>query len=249
MRVALSIHLHKVLIAISGLVGRPAIWVPWVVDYDHTVVPIRSFPGSEFPHLTAPNSVVDFSNERDNPVNRSRSGQRAGPRWRGTRGGRNRARVRAFPTSAEASLSGCRQHHLAGSRLPRSRPDGREAAAPSTPRLRAGQHRRPGRGHRVAAHEVRDTAHLAGTAHSIPDSMAAVGAVAGTRRQRPPPRPRRVRRDRRRRLPIGFPAPYPSGLRGSSRSLMIRFWISLVPSKIVVSRASRQCRSTCRSVV
>ncbi len=30
---------------------------------------------------------------------------------------------------------------------------------------------------------------------------------------------------------------------------MIRFWISLVPSKIVVSRASRQCRSTCRSVV
>ncbi len=39
------------------------------------------------------------------------------------------------------------------------------------------------------------------------------------------------------------------GLRGSRRSLMIRFWISLVPSKIVVSRASRQCRSTCRSVV
>src|SRR3712207_959996 len=29
---------------------------------------------------------------------------------------------------------------------------------------------------------------------------------------------------------------------------MIRFWISLVPSKIVVSRASRQCRSTWRSV-
>ena len=40
-----------------------------------------------------------------------------------------------------------------------------------------------------------------------------------------------------------------SGLLGSRRSLMIRFWISLVPSKIVVSRASRQCRSTCRSVV
>jgi hypothetical protein len=34
--------------------------------------------------------------------------------------------------------------------------------------------------------------------------------------------------------------PQDSGERGSSRSLMIRFWISLVPSKIVVSRASRQ---------
>ncbi len=43
--------------------------------------------------------------------------------------------------------------------------------------------------------------------------------------------------------------PQVRGERGSIRSLMIRFWISLVPSKIVVSRASRQCRSTCRSVV
>ncbi|GAA4707412.1 hypothetical protein GCM10023215_55420 [Pseudonocardia yuanmonensis] len=32
----------------------------------------------------------------------------------------------------------------------------------------------------------------------------------------------------------------PSGLRGSNRSAMIFCWISLVPSKIVVSRASRQ---------
>jgi hypothetical protein len=60
-------------------------------------------------------------------------------------------------------------------------------------------------------------------------------ALAGTRRHRG--------LDRR---PDG---PQVSGLLGSRRSLMIRFWISLVPSKIVVSRASRQCRSTCRSVV
>jgi hypothetical protein len=33
------------------------------------------------------------------------------------------------------------------------------------------------------------------------------------------------------------------------RSLMMCCWIWLVPSKIVVSRASRQCRSTWRSVV
>jgi hypothetical protein len=33
------------------------------------------------------------------------------------------------------------------------------------------------------------------------------------------------------------------------RSLMMCCWIWLVPSKMVVSRASRQCRSTCRSVV
>lgn len=30
---------------------------------------------------------------------------------------------------------------------------------------------------------------------------------------------------------------------------MMRIWISLVPSKIFVSRASRQCRSTWKSVV
>src|SRR4029079_5340328 len=33
------------------------------------------------------------------------------------------------------------------------------------------------------------------------------------------------------------------------RSLMMCCWIWLVPSKIVVNRASRQCRSTWRSVV
>ena len=40
-----------------------------------------------------------------------------------------------------------------------------------------------------------------------------------------------------------------SGDLGRMRSLTMRFWISLVPSKIVVNRASRQCRSTWRSVV
>ena len=85
-------------------------------------------------------------------------------------------------------------------------------------------------------------------------------------------RVRSIGPSRRRTVPARIAAPFPSGdgprvrwhmahadtarrvaqvsgLRGSRRSLMIRFWISLVPSKIVVSRASRQCRSTCRSVV
>ena len=61
-------------------------------------------------------------------------------------------------------------------------------------------------------------------------------AVAGERRQ--------VRRAVRLRV-----TRHVSGLRGRRRSAMIRCWIWLVPSKIVVSRASRQCRSTCRSVV
>jgi hypothetical protein len=34
------------------------------------------------------------------------------------------------------------------------------------------------------------------------------------------------------------------GERGSGRSLTMRFWISLVPSEMVVSRASRPCRRT-----
>ena len=37
---------------------------------------------------------------------------------------------------------------------------------------------------------------------------------------------------------------HPNGLRGKSRSEMMRCWIWLVPSKMVVNRASRQCRST-----
>jgi hypothetical protein len=71
------------------------------------------------------------------------------------------------------------------------------------------------------------------------------GAVLLLRRRAPPAHPDAV--------PPGVSPTSPrgqlSGLRGSIVLLMIRFWISLVPSKIVVSRASRQCRSTWRSVV
>ena len=92
--------------------------------------------------------------------------------------------VYVFATSAYASFSGCRQYHedIARARVASGGgPDRGEAAALlRRPGLRAGQRRRARRrARRRCPTDVRDTARLVATAHSIPDAMAAVAGPDG----------------------------------------------------------------------